>query len=104
MIIDMLCYFLVSTPHSDLFLFLTRLEPKTIPSDLCCIVVTVVMAPIVRIEPNGFQALLSHDDAIKDLKDHGWDIFLKKFEGYNLQVAESFTRTFDGFVAKIGDI
>jgi hypothetical protein len=85
-------------------MLLARLEPKTIPSNLCCILVTVVMAPVVRIEPNGCQALLSHDDAIEDLKIHGWDIFLKKFEGYNLQVAEAFAQTFDGFRAKIGDI
>jgi hypothetical protein len=62
------------------------------------------MAPVVRIEPNGCQALLSHDDTIDDLKDHVWDVFLKKFEGYNLQVAKSFAQTFDGFRAKIGDI
>jgi hypothetical protein len=97
-------YFHVSTLHSELFMFLTRLEPKIFLSNLCCILVTVVMDPIVRIDPNGCQALLSHDDAIEDLKNHGWDIFLNKFEGYNLQVEESFTRTFDGFRANIGDI
>jgi hypothetical protein len=48
------------------------------------------MAPVIRLEPNGCQALLSHDDAIEDLKSHGWDIFLKKFEGYNLQVEKAF--------------
>jgi hypothetical protein len=63
------------------------------------------MAPmVVRIEPNGCQDFLSHDDAIDDLKAHGWDVFLKKFEGYNLQVAKYFAQTFDGFRAKIGDI
>jgi hypothetical protein len=104
MITHRLCYFHISTLCSDLLLLLARLEPKTIPSNLCCILVTVVMAPIIRIELNGCQDLLSHDDAIEDLKSHGWDIFLKKFEGYNLQVAEAFTQTFDGFRAKIGDI
>jgi hypothetical protein len=62
------------------------------------------MAPVVRIEPNGYQALLSHDDAIDDLKAHGWDVFLKKFEGYNLSVAQAFAQTFDGFRAKVGDV
>ena len=64
----------------------------------------MVMAPAIRIESNGCQALLSHDNAIDDLKDHGWDVFLKKFEGYNLQVAKDFTQTFDGFKANTGDI
>jgi hypothetical protein len=38
------------------------------------------------------------------LKAHGWDIFLRKFEGYNLAVAHAFTQTFDGFRAKVGDV
>jgi hypothetical protein len=50
------------------------------------------MAPVILLEPNGCQALLSHDDAIEDLKSQGWDVFLKKFEGYNLQVAKDFAR------------
>jgi hypothetical protein len=53
---------------------------------------------------NGFQALLSHDDAIDDLKAHGWDVFLRKFEGYNLAVVQAFAHTFDGFRAKVGDV
>jgi hypothetical protein len=64
----------------------------------------VVITPVVHIEPNGCQDLLSHDDTIDDLKAHGWDVFLKKFEGYNLQVAKAFAQTFDGFKANIGDI
>jgi hypothetical protein len=92
MITHRLCYFHVSTLRSDLL------------SDLCCILVTMVMAPVIHIETNGCQDLLSHDDAIDDLKSHGWDVFLKKFEGYNLQIAKAFAQTFDGFRAKIGDI
>ena len=65
--------------------------------------VTFFMAHVVRLEPNGCQDLLSHDDAIEDLKIHGWDVFLKKFEGYNLQVAKYFAQIFDGCRAKIGD-
>jgi hypothetical protein len=48
---------------------------------------TVTMAPVVQIEPNGCQALLSHDDAINNLMAHVWDIFIRKIEGYNLAVA-----------------
>jgi hypothetical protein len=48
------------------------------------------MAPVVRIEPNGSQALLAHGDAIGDIVAHGWDIFIRKFEGYNLAVAQDF--------------
>jgi hypothetical protein len=62
------------------------------------------MAPVVRIEPNGSQAFLSHDDAVKDLKGQGWDIFIKKFKGYNLHVAKEFTQMFDGYRVKVGDI
>jgi hypothetical protein len=64
----------------------------------------MAMEPIDRIELNGCQALLSHDDAIDNLKAHGWDVFLKKFEGYNLQIAKAFPQTFDGFRAKFGDV
>jgi hypothetical protein len=31
-------------------------------------------------------------------------VFLKKFEGYNLQVAHAFAHTFDDFRAKVGDV
>ena len=62
------------------------------------------MAPMVCIDSNGCQDLLSHDDAIDDLKAHGWDVLLKKFKGYNLQVAKDFSQTFDSFRAKVGDI
>jgi hypothetical protein len=62
------------------------------------------MALVVRIEPNGFQALLSHDDSINDLKAHGWDIFLKKFNGYNLVVTQEFAKTCYGFRAMVGDV
>jgi hypothetical protein len=51
-----------------------------------------------------FPSSFSHDDAIEDLKAHGWDVFLKKFEGYNLSVAQAFAQTFDGFRAKVGDV
>jgi hypothetical protein len=62
------------------------------------------MAPVVRIEPNGSQTLLLYDDASEDLKSLGWDVFIRKFQGYNSQVAKYFSLTFDGCRAKVGDI
>jgi hypothetical protein len=62
------------------------------------------MAPVVRIEPNGSQALLLFDNAQKDLQDNGWLKFVQRFEGFNLFVAQQFSLTFDGCRAKIGDI
>jgi hypothetical protein len=35
------------------------------------------MVPVVRIEPNGSQALLSHDNVMYDLVAYGWDGFIK---------------------------
>jgi hypothetical protein len=62
------------------------------------------MALVVRIELNGSQELLSHDDAVEDLKGQGWDIFIKKFKGYNLHMSKEFNQMFDGYIAKVGDI
>jgi hypothetical protein len=104
MINPKLCYFHAITFRSNMSLLLIRWEPKPSPGDLFCILIIVVMAPIVRIEPNRCQALLSHDDAIDDLEAHVWDVFLEMFEGYNLSVSKSFAQTFDSFRAKIGDI
>ena len=62
------------------------------------------MAPVVRAEPNGSQALLIFDSACSDLEDSGWLPFIQKFEGFNLYVARQFALTFDGCRAKVGDI
>jgi hypothetical protein len=48
------------------------------------------MAPVVHLELNGSQELLSHDDAIEDLKSQGWEAFLKIFKDHNLQVVRAF--------------
>jgi hypothetical protein len=48
--------------------------------------------------------MLFHDDVVEDLKGQGWDTFIKRFEGYNLCVAEEFSQTFYGYRAKVGDI
>jgi hypothetical protein len=104
MIVPDLCNFLAITVLLDLSLLLIHWKPKPIPCDICCILFIVAMAPMVRIKTNCFQPLLYYDDAIDDLKAHGWDVFLKKFEGYNLQVAQDFSHTFNGFRAKVGDV
>jgi hypothetical protein len=62
------------------------------------------MAPVVRIEPNGIQTLLLFDNAREDLENSGWLVFIQKFEGFNLAVAQQFSLTFDGCRAKVGDI
>jgi hypothetical protein len=62
------------------------------------------MAPVVRFEPNSSQTLLLYDDVSEDLKSQGWEMFIKKFQGYNLQVAQEFSLTFDGCRVKVGDI
>jgi hypothetical protein len=62
------------------------------------------MAPVVRVEPNGNQALLMFDNARSDLEENGWLPFIQRFEGFNLCVARQFVVTFDGCRAKVGDI
>jgi hypothetical protein len=62
------------------------------------------MAPVVCIEPNSSQALLLFDDAQKDLEDSGWLMFIQRFKGFKLTVAQQFTLTFDGCSVKVGDI
>jgi hypothetical protein len=62
------------------------------------------MAPVVRVEPNGKQALLMFDNAHQDLADSGWLTFVEHFEGFNLCVARQFAMTFDGCRAKVDDI
>jgi hypothetical protein len=54
------------------------------------------MAPVVRAEPNGCQALLMFDGAYSDLENHGWLAFIRKFDGYNFTVARKFALSFDG--------
>jgi hypothetical protein len=44
------------------------------------------------------------DNAREDLERNGWRVFIEKFEGFNLAVAQQFALTFDGCRAKIGDI
>ena len=62
------------------------------------------MAPVVRVEPNGTQTLLSYDNAREDVERSDWHLFIEKFKGFNLWVAQEFSLTFDGCRAKIGDV
>jgi hypothetical protein len=62
------------------------------------------MASVVRIEPNGSQALFLFDNAHKDLENSGWLVFIQRFKGFNHSVAQQFALTFDGCRAKVGDI
>jgi hypothetical protein len=62
------------------------------------------MAPIVRVEPNEIQTFLLYDDAREYLERSGWLIFIRKFRGFNLQVAQEFSFSFDGCRAKVGDV
>jgi hypothetical protein len=57
-------------------------------------IVTKLMAPMVRIELNGSQDLLSHDDVVDDLVSFGWVKFIQSFEGFNLKVAQDFAQEF----------
>jgi hypothetical protein len=62
------------------------------------------MVSVVHIEPNGSQTQLLFDNARKDLENSGWLVFIQRFEGFNLSVAQKFALTFDGCRAKVGDI
>jgi hypothetical protein len=62
------------------------------------------MAPVVRAEPNGFQALLIFDGVYNDLEEFGWLPFIRKFDGFNISVARQFALSFDGCRAKVGDL
>jgi hypothetical protein len=62
------------------------------------------MAPVVRAKPNDCQALLTFDGAYSDLEEFGWLAFIRKFDGYNITVAQQFALSLDGCRAKVGDV
>jgi hypothetical protein len=66
--------------------------------------VLLSMAPVVRIELNGSQALFLFDNACKDLQNSGWLVFIQWFEGFSLSVSQQFSLTFDGCRDKFSDI
>jgi hypothetical protein len=73
-------------------------------SDFCVDSLLLSMAPVVRIDPNGIQTLLSFDNARDDLERNSWGVFIEKFEGFNLRVAHEFALTFNSYRTKIGDM
>jgi hypothetical protein len=73
-------------------------------SDFCIDYLLLAMAQVVRIEPNGIQTLLSYDNARDDLERNDWCLFIEKFRGFNLRVAQEFALTFNGCRANIGDV
>jgi hypothetical protein len=54
------------------------------------------MAPMVRIDPNGIQTLLSYNNAGDDLKRNDWRVFIEKFKGVNIRVAQEFALWMQG--------
>ena len=87
---------------TNLSLLLVYWKPKSPPCDIFCVIFTMAMAPMVQIEPNGCQALLAHNDAIDDLKAHGWDAFLMKFYGYTLRSHRIFHKLLMGLGTRSG--
>jgi hypothetical protein len=72
--------------------------------DFCVDSLMLAMDPVVRIEPNGIQTLLSYDNARDDLERNEWCLFIENFEGFDLRVSQEFALTFDGCRKKIGDM
>jgi hypothetical protein len=66
--------------------------------------VPLPMAPVVHVEPNGSQTLLMFNNAREYLENGGWLVFIQRFEGFNLLVAQQFALTFNGCRAKVGDV
>jgi hypothetical protein len=62
------------------------------------------MAPVIRDEPNGSQALLMFDSVHSDLEEFGWLLFIQNFDVFNPCFAQQFALTFDGCRAKVGDV
>jgi hypothetical protein len=79
-------------------------QTQTPPFCTCWYIITKSMAPVVRIEPNGSQDILSHDDVVDDLAVFGWVKFIQSFKGFNLEISQAFAKTFDGARDKIGDL
>ena len=77
---------------------------QTLPVYSLLIINMFNMAPVVRVEPNGIQTLLSYDNTRDDLERNGWHLFIEKFKGFNLRVAQEFALTFNGCNENIGDV
>jgi hypothetical protein len=104
LIAQVLCLFGFHGVHSNLSLLLLSSKPIVSSSHPCYSLFEPIMAPVIRVELNGSQALFLHNDVSEDLKIQGWDLLIKKLQGYNLQVAKEFALTFDGYREKVGEI
>jgi hypothetical protein len=78
-------WFTVSHENSTICFGLARAQ--TPPFCIFWYIVCKLMDPVVRVELNGSQDFLSHDDAVDDLIHFGWVKFIQFFEGFNLEVA-----------------
>jgi hypothetical protein len=63
-----------------------------------------VMAPVVRIEPNGSQTLLTYDSVTERLTQVQWLPFIQSFRGFNLYVAKEFSQMFDDMRVEFSDV
>ena len=63
-----------------------------------------LMAPVVSIEPNGLQMLLTYDDVTDRISKVGWLGFVQSFKGFSIEVARAFAKNFDGTKVKVGDV
>jgi hypothetical protein len=77
---------------------------QTPPFSTFWYIVINLMAHVVRIDLNGSQNLLSHDDVVDDLVIFRWVKFVQSFEVFNMEVAQYFSKTFDGARDKIGEL
>ena len=57
-----------------------------------------------RFEPNDCIMIDASSSLLKSLQRVGWYDFIKKFQGYNLEVSRQFAATFDGHKAVIGSL
>jgi hypothetical protein len=83
-------WYRASHDFKDLFLLFVCWKEKNNSRFPYCAYVIVPMPPMVIIEPNGSQDILTHDDVVRDIVVHGWDIIIRRFEGYNLAIERDF--------------
>jgi hypothetical protein len=95
---------LIHSPLSTATVSLNHFRPCVLFCLIQTLLCTKSMAPVVRAEPNGCQALLMFDGAYSDLDKFGWLPFIRKFDGYNPTVARQFALSFDGCRAIVGDV
>jgi hypothetical protein len=80
---------LIHSPLSAAAVSWNDFQPCVLYFSVQTLLCTHAMAPVVRAEPNGCQALLMFDGAYSDLEKFGWLPFIRKFNGYNPSVARN---------------